>query len=199
MSDREKAKAARREIIVTAAIECFIRNGIHQTGIREIAEQANVSLGNLYNHFSSKDELIAEIALLDSEGLTRFAKTLDDSENPRVAMRKFVDGYLDHVSQTENAILTIDIIAEAVRNPTVAEHFESNRRKISDALSATIKRGISVGDMRKQISIDETVKLLLDAIEGLGMRSGLAQAKPTANARKALQEMISRMLSPSPE
>jgi len=195
MSDRDKAKAERRNLIVNAAIECFIRNGIHQTGIREIAEQANISLGNLYNHFSSKDELIAEIAVIDGAGLERFAMALDSKESPIVAMREFVDGYLDYVSKTENAVLTIDIFAEALRNPIVSKHFEANRNKLTDALSATIKRGISAGDMREQISIDETVKLFLDAIEGLGLRSGLAQAKPSANARKALQEMIFRMLS----
>ncbi|PCI02925.1 MAG: TetR family transcriptional regulator [Hyphomicrobiales bacterium] len=199
MSDREKAKAERRDLIVNAAIECFIRNGIHQTGIREIAEQAKVSLGNLYNHFSGKGELIAEIAVLDGEGLERFAMALDNSENPAVAVSEFVDEYLDYISQTENAVLTIDIMAEAIRNPTVAKHFEANCRKLTDALSATIKRGISTGDMREQINIDETVKLLLDAVEGLGLRSGLSQVKPSENARKALQEMIFRMLSSSPE
>lgn len=195
MSDRKNAKIERRRLIMNAAIECFIRNGIHQTGIREIAEQANVSLGNLYNHFSGKDELIAEIAVLDAEALNRLAMALDESEKPLVAMRRFVDRYLDYVSQTENAVLTIDLIAEALRNPTVAKHFETNRRKLLDALSATINRGILVGVMREQISIDETVKLILDAIEGLGLRSGLAKAKPSKSARNALQEMIFRTLS----
>jgi len=194
MNDRKKAKAQRRDLIVNAAITCFIRNGIHQTGIREIAEQANVSLGNLYNHFSGKDELIAEIAVLDGEGLEHFTSALDNSESPTIAMREFVDGYLDYVSQTENAVLTIDIIAEAIRNPIVAKHFEENRRKLIDALSTTIKRGISKAEMREQNSLDETVKLLLDTIEGLGLRCGLAQTIPSKNARKALHEMIFRTL-----
>lgn len=196
MGEREKAKVERRHLIVSAAIECFIKNGIHQTGIREIAEHANVSLGNLYNYFSGKDELIAEIAVLDGKGLERFATALDTSKDPLTAMRKFVNDYLDYVSQAENAVLTIDIIAEALRNPTIAEQFELNRRTLVAALSATIKRGVSEGVMREKISIDETVKLLLDAIEGLGLRSGLAQMKPTKNARKTLQEFIFRMLSP---
>lgn len=195
MNEREKAKAKRRYLIVTAAIECFVKNGIHQTGIRDIAKQANVSLGNLYNHFSGKEELIAEIALLDGQGLEWFAKELDTSVSPDIAMRNFVNDYLDYVSQTENAFLTIDILAEALRNPTVAEQFESNRSRLSLALFSTIERGILEGVMRKEICIEETVGLLLDAIEGLGLRSGLAGKKASKNARKTLQDMTFRMLS----
>jgi len=197
MNERQKAKEERRHVIVNAAIECFVRNGIHQTGIRDIAEQASVSLGNLYNHFSGKDDLIAEIAKLDGEYLEQFATALDTSEAPLIAMRKFVDDYLDYVSQTENAFLTIDIIAETLRNPVVAEQFEKNRNRLIGILSATIERGISEGVMRKEINIAETVKLLLDVIEGLGLRSGLAQIKPPKGARRSVQEMILRMLSSS--
>jgi TetR/AcrR family transcriptional repressor of uid operon len=116
MSEREDAKAKRRHLIISAAIECFINNGIHQTGIRDIAELAGVSLGNLYNHFAGKDELIAEIAVLEGKELDEFAKMLDANKDALMAIREFVNGYLDYASKAENAILTIDIIAEALRS-----------------------------------------------------------------------------------
>ena len=194
MNKREKGKAERRNLIVNTAIECFIRNGIHKTGIREIAKEANVSLGNMYNHFSSKHELIAEIAAVDKRDLEPIIKEINSNEDPATAISKLIDNYLDYVSVFENAVLTIDIIAESIRNPIVAEQFESNRRNLCDAVTATIKKGISEGVMRDQISIDDTVKLLLDAIEGLGLRNGLAQIKPSTVERKTLQEMIFRMI-----
>jgi AcrR family transcriptional regulator len=196
MTDREKAKTARRNLIVDAAIACFIKKGIHQTGIRDIAEQANVSLGNLYNHFSGKDALIAEIALLDGEGVARFAEALHDSKDPMDAIRTFIDGYLDHVSDADNAALTVDIIGEALRNPPITKQFEANRNIIASALCATIERGITQGTMRQQIQTDETAALILDAVEGLGLRAGLAAVKPSSSARKTLQEMVFRMLAP---
>jgi TetR/AcrR family transcriptional repressor of uid operon len=196
MSEREDAKAKRRHLIISAAIECFINNGIHQTGIRDIAELAGVSLGNLYNHFAGKDELIAEIAVLEGKELDEFAKMLDANKDALMAIREFVNGYLDYASKAENAVLTIDIIAEALRKPAIAEQFESNRLALVVALSGTIQRGVSEGVMREKINTDETVRLLLDAIEGLGLRCGLNQIEPSKTARKTLQEFIFRMLSP---
>jgi TetR/AcrR family transcriptional repressor of uid operon len=152
----------------------------------------------MYNHFSSKHELIAEIAAIDKRDLELIIKELNSNEDTYIAISKFIDNYLDYVSVYENAVLTIDIIAEAIRNPIVAEQFESNRQNLCDALTQTIKKGISKNVMRDQISIDDTVKLLLDAIEGLGLRIGLAQTKPSKVERTALQELIFRMISLGP-
>jgi AcrR family transcriptional regulator len=46
---------------MAAALECFSRKGFHGTSMREIAAAADVSLGNIYNYFSSKGELLMEI------------------------------------------------------------------------------------------------------------------------------------------
>lgn len=47
--------------IEKAAKELFIRQGFHATPMREIAKRANVSLGNLYNYYRTKEELLASI------------------------------------------------------------------------------------------------------------------------------------------
>lgn len=43
-----------------SARELFHRNGIHRTGVESIAAHAHVSKRTLYQHFPSKDELVAE-------------------------------------------------------------------------------------------------------------------------------------------
>ncbi len=49
---------------IEAAIVFFINKGFHATSMRDIANQANVSLGNPYTDFSGKQQLIAEVAEL---------------------------------------------------------------------------------------------------------------------------------------
>ena len=62
---RDRALAKRRQHILEAAVMCILESGYHQTGVREIAKRAGVSLGNLYNHFSGKHEVLAEIAAVE--------------------------------------------------------------------------------------------------------------------------------------
>lgn len=63
---RQQQTDSRRAQIVEAALACFVSSGFHQTGMRDIADAAGVSLGNLYNHFPNKQALIAEIAALEA-------------------------------------------------------------------------------------------------------------------------------------
>lgn len=52
--------AARRdtkELIERAALKLFVRNGVAATSIKDIAREADVSQGAMYNHYASKDEL----------------------------------------------------------------------------------------------------------------------------------------------
>jgi AcrR family transcriptional regulator len=49
-----------RERIVGAAYELFWSRGYHATSIADIAEQARLPKGSIYNYFRSKDELLVE-------------------------------------------------------------------------------------------------------------------------------------------
>jgi AcrR family transcriptional regulator len=52
---------ARRRTIEDAARRLFCRQGFNGVGLRDIAREAGVSLGNIYNHFPSKEPLFAAI------------------------------------------------------------------------------------------------------------------------------------------
>jgi AcrR family transcriptional regulator len=63
MSPRSAAENARlreesRARIMDAALELFGRDGYDGTSVRAIARRAGVSVGLLYTHFESKDELL---------------------------------------------------------------------------------------------------------------------------------------------
>ncbi len=177
MTKREQAKRAKRHLIVERAIQCFIERGIAQTGIRDIADRAEISLGNLYNHFASKDELIADIAQQEAKALSPLISALQNSSPQPDDLTPFIDAYLRQVSSPEHAILSVEILAAAIRQPKLAAPFEANRKAMIKALIQRTGAG----------STD--LEMLLDAIEALGMRCGLEQRKPKRAEKSALYRL----------
>lgn len=55
---------ATRARLIEAAYTLFLKQGYHGTSMREIADQAGIAVGGIYNHFANKDEVFA--AVLDA-------------------------------------------------------------------------------------------------------------------------------------
>jgi AcrR family transcriptional regulator len=49
----------RREQLVSVAFDLFYRYGVHAVGINRVIAESGVAKKTLYNHFSSKEELVA--------------------------------------------------------------------------------------------------------------------------------------------
>jgi len=52
-----------RTAIEDAALELFMKQGYHATSMRQIAEQAGLALGSIYNHFAGKDDIFEAIII----------------------------------------------------------------------------------------------------------------------------------------
>ena len=51
----------RKELIIKTAKKLFAEKGYTATGLRSIAENADISIGNIYNYFKNKEEIIKHI------------------------------------------------------------------------------------------------------------------------------------------
>ncbi len=52
-----------RQTIEDAAQTLFLEQGYHATSMRQIADQAGLALGGIYNHFSNKEEIFSGIVM----------------------------------------------------------------------------------------------------------------------------------------
>lgn len=52
-----------RDQIIEAANRLFVQNGFHGTSMRQIAAQAGLALGGIYNHFASKEDIFLAVLM----------------------------------------------------------------------------------------------------------------------------------------
>ena len=162
--------------------------------MRDIAAKAGVSLGNLYNHFKSKDEILYEITKIEAEELDEFQEALLATEDPLESFETFVWGYLDYAARPENSLMALEILSVAVRNPSIASGFARNRAALVSAVVDVLKAGSEARVFARHENAIETAKLVLDLIEGLALRSVLNEAPPSKDARRTLWAMLERSL-----
>ena len=87
-------EALKRESIIQVALQLFSVNGFHKTTIPDIAAKLHMSVGNLYNYFSSKDILAQEIIKYTSEVLGEKIGVVNDMDIPtEEKIHKIVDIY----------------------------------------------------------------------------------------------------------
>jgi len=177
---RAAKNAARRALIIESAAALFVEKGFHLTSMRDIAGRAGISLGNLYNHFQGKTDIIAAIAALDAEEMAAHAEALDAAQPGEPDhVRKFIHAYFTGASNVGNAALAAEITAEAFRDPAVDQLFSEARLRIALALSHHLE-----GDSGTRL---ERAHLMLDLLDAAATR---VCGATRAQKEKTLSEIL---------
>lgn len=191
---REKSTLERRKLLVETAARCFAEKGFHQTSMRDLAARAGISLGNVYNHFSGKTELIQEIATLEADEVKQLQRVLGASETPQKALDQFVQIYLEACADPEGALLFAEIVCEGLRNPEIREGFQTNREALLAILIQILCDLEAAAETTLKVPTKDCAAQILDLIEGLATRLTFAGEKPTRKDRTNLKTGISLLI-----
>jgi AcrR family transcriptional regulator len=168
--DSSWTMSKKQQHILESAAICFIKKGFHQTSIRDIAIQANISLGNLYNHFKGKTELISKIALLEAQELYTIEKKLYSQDNPNKAIKEFINDYFDYVVLPENTLLGAEITAEAMRNPSIATQFLQTQNRLAKGITKHLQEGQKQNLFRLNQKEVSFAYMIIDLVERSAQR-----------------------------
>ena len=179
---------------MSAAEKCFAEQGFHQTSMRDLANRSGVSLGNLYNHFKSKTDLILEIAKLELEGLDELKSELDRIQSPVRALDEFIEFYANYYAVQDTALLVAEIASEGMRNPEIKADFLTNRKKLVSTLEAIVQDIYAKENVETSLSCNCGSELLLDLVEGFASRMAFEGKKPKRKEIKNLKTGIHQLI-----
>lgn len=191
---RERSTTERRQLLVETAIKCFSEKGFHQTSMRDLATRAGISLGNLYNHFGSKTELIKEIATLEAVEVRQLQILLNASRTPQKALDRFVLIYLEACTDPDSALLFAEIVSEGLRNPEIRGGFQRNREALLSILIQILHDLEAAKGATLRMPAEDCAAQILDLIEGLSTRLAFAGKLPTRKERASLNVGIDLLI-----
>jgi len=164
--------AARRQQILIAAAQCFRYHGFHAASITKISIAAGMSPGHIYHYFENKEAIIAAIVAQDLESLLTLTAQLRAACNMRAALiERAAEGVADQLDPV-SAALKLEIVAEAARNPRVAQIVREADAACRRELAITIRAIRRVaGHEDSPEAIDAMVEVLACLFEGLLLRT----------------------------
>jgi TetR/AcrR family fatty acid metabolism transcriptional regulator len=160
----------KREQIIKAATKVFARDGLQKGRIDDIAQEAGIGKGTVYEYFRSKEELFEAIV----EGVIHQSIQLVDSvlqveASPRLRLERFLHEMLDMgIQYDEEIILMTEIWAQGARGrwhgsgSALVEMYHELHAKVKSILG----EGIDAGEFR-EMSLDGVASLLLAFGDGL--------------------------------
>lgn len=115
---------ARRAQILDAAAECFRRNGFHGASMAQIAATAGMSPGHVFHYFKRKEDIVEAIVARERTVMEEFAERLRAAGSQADVLEVIHKGVLDVLTRDAGegrASLTMEVLAEATRNPEILE------------------------------------------------------------------------------
>ncbi|MHB8938144.1 MAG: TetR/AcrR family transcriptional regulator [Thiobacillus sp.] len=197
-SEASRAETRRAQIRAAAA-DCFRQHGFHGTSIAQISKAAGMSTGHIYHYFENKEAIIADIVAQDLERSLTLTTELRSASDVKDAMvERAVEG-VEHNLDPSSAALQLEIVAEAARNPPIAEIVRAADRACRDSLAATIRtQRQAAGHHDSEASIAGMVEALAAMFEGLRIRTIRNPDIDQAAVVQVFRRMIHDLLSQTP-
>ncbi|MGL4312450.1 MAG: TetR/AcrR family transcriptional regulator [Sphingomonas sp.] len=182
---RQGPRALRPSAILDAAIDVFLEHGFANASMAEVAARARASKATIYNHFGSKEQLLAAIVdamaqrIIDDHGI-------DETIDIRTNLIDFGRALLDLVLDPRTMALHRVVIAEAPRMPDIGPtYYQHGPQRTLDLLVAYLQRMTAAGTLACD-DPEEAAMLLAGMIVGLHwQRAIIGAAPPLADAARA--------------
>jgi len=164
----ERLREASDQKIRAAAAKVFVDKGLAGASIQQIASEAGISLGLMYHHYRSKEELFISLVDYAAQGLGHIADQLASQTDPKQAIEAVaLDVYRD-MTEREESLQLMGLIVQGILsgNATIAEKIGRDNRHVLDAAADCIRRGQALGEFASG-DPDELATYFFASIQGL--------------------------------
>lgn len=183
----------RRRQILDGAARCFRQSGFHGASMHEIARSAGLSVGQIYRYFDNKEAIIEAIVEQDmADKRAKFAEFYEVEGDLAAHMVDNCAGAIEKFWDSDRAVLMLEVLAEAARNPKVAailQRRDAEERELGVEFRQRIRR--------PEWSVEETdirAELVGMLFEGMAVRSINNPCVDTEKVTPVLRSVMAAIL-----
>jgi len=186
----------RRHQILTAAAACFAERGVHRSTMQQICEASGVSAGALYRYFPSKDSIVVALVEAERAENRELVEHLDASPDVIAGLRSVASALVAALMDERYGRLSLEIGAEAARNPAAAAAISASDTELRLALCAALERGQRDGAVEASLDVEASAFLLMSLFDGMAGRASFSVAPSKRRLVAAFRGLVVRLLAP---
>ncbi|MDQ7787804.1 MAG: TetR/AcrR family transcriptional regulator [Thermodesulfovibrionales bacterium] len=177
MFKKSEDKADKRTLILDAAMKTFVKRGYSDTRVSEIAAEAKVAEGTLYNYFPSKEEIL--LALFDEKWggiLDKIKKKISRLNDPNDKLKAIFSMVVTMFKKDRHLaeIFLIDVKQSSIflNNYTINRVVE-----FIDLIEEILDEGKKKGIYRKNLDTRVAKMIIFGAAQGILLSWVLNESK----------------------
>ncbi len=192
---RKELQSMHRKNISKAAEQLFMKNGIENTSMNDIAKVSGYSKASLYVYFKNKQELVGILVLESMQKLyDAIASALEQSNDTKERYQKICYALVKYQEEYpfyfKMVLETIQIDFETTNFlPEEKETFIIGEQ-MNDLLSDFLKDGINKGDFRSDMEIMPTIFSFWGMLAGLIQIAANKEAYIEQSMKKSKMEFL---------
>ncbi len=163
---RQRKNSTRKETIIETAARLFRERGFSATSMRDLAEQVGVEAASLYNHISSKAEILQELCF---KVANKFMSHIDKVDAEDISSIKKIEAVLRfHIQQMVHHYEEVYVSDREWKHLTdpYLSNIQTQRRVYRQRIASIIEEGIRKNEIKK-IDAPTAVLIMLHAVSGI--------------------------------
>jgi AcrR family transcriptional regulator len=195
-SAREARSAARREAILSAALDEFSASGFAATRLDDVARRAGIAKGTIYLYFADKETLFQELIRTTLTPIIGGIEAMGKSELPFAVLADgIVEMFIRQVYETRRKDVIRLMIAEGRRFPKLAEfYYREVLARVIEAMRGVLKRAAARGEVPE--SVVEFPQMIAAAGLVAIIWNGLFEDYASLDARKFMKAHVELLFAP---
>lgn len=160
---RERERQRCKEEILAAAAEMFSRLSYEKTGMQQIAERVELSVGKIYKHFESKEAIFQELVERNFRIIeSGIGDVIERADTPMQKIRRIIGVYAGHF-KTHRDFMLIVHNEHPIRMKGIIRGFHLKQKEL---LAGLFTRAIERGDIKRE-DPHLLASVLLGSLKGL--------------------------------
>ena len=190
-----------RDAILEAAERVFARCGFAGTRMAEVAAEAGLATGTLYNYFANRDELLSSLIARRSEELmagVKVAVAAGGATSDRLVevLRTSFQHFHDH--RALFAVLTAAAGISGGHMASIAQRCMESQRSYQAVIADVLRPAVEAGELRADVPLSFLVGFLTGAVHGVlraWAAAGVEEERPLVDQAAEVVDLFLRGVS----